>query len=154
MSNLWLNPGLDARLRELHADKWRSFSNIADALNTEFGISLTHHACIGRAFRLKLPRRPPVPPPTLPQRDSSGKFLPGVGLKRSHHRRSAPLPPKSFNPTLPIEPDRLVSLLDAGPEHCRYPFGEKPVMFCGREPLEGCDYCTEHWRLMHERGRP
>jgi hypothetical protein len=35
-------------------------------------------------------------------------------------------------------------LVDLEPEHCRWPFGEAPITFCGRTRAEGLSYCPEH----------
>lgn len=144
--------GLNDRLIELcKAPQRFSRGCIAKELSDQFGIPITRNSVIGRVYRLKLS----MPQPCIILR----KPCASAPARPVERKRSVPksTPPKPFNPTLPIEPDKQVSLLDAGPEHCRYPFGEKQsLMFCGREPLEGCDYCAEHWLLMHTptRERP
>jgi hypothetical protein len=141
--------GLNDRLIELCLAPQRfSRGVIAKELSEQFGIPITRNSVISRARRLGLLM--PQPAVILCKPRAS---LPARPIERRKHSLSGSIKP--VDPALPIEPDRLVSLLEAGPGHCRYPFGEKlSLMFCGREPLEGCDYCTEHWRLMHERGRP
>lgn len=137
--------GLNDRLIELcKAPQRFSRGFIANELSEQFGIPITRNSVNGRVFRLGLSM--PWPRITLRKPRALASARP-IERKRSVPKST---PPKFFDPTLPIEPDKQVSLLDAGPEHCRYPFGEKSsLMFCGREPLEGCAYCAEHWRLMH-----
>jgi GcrA cell cycle regulator len=78
--------------------------------------------------------------------DRSQKVQEFLGQKQ--HQRQAPV---SVLPTLKVAdvvPLHL-SLLDLGPDQCRYPFGDGPFTFCGCEKIEGSSYCEPHHRLTH-----
>ena len=57
----WVIPGINKRLRDLHArkgPKQLSMSQIRDILNAEFKTSLTRNAIVGRCHRMVLAARP------------------------------------------------------------------------------------------------
>lgn len=45
------------------------------------------------------------------------------------------------------------SLIDLGPNDCRFPYGDKaPYTFCGHPQMEGRSYCGPHFGLSVRRG--
>jgi len=46
------------------------------------------------------------------------------------------------------------TLLELGPNECRYPFGDNaPYSFCGHPQFEGSSYCGGHFGLTARRGQ-
>lgn len=45
------------------------------------------------------------------------------------------------------------TLLELGPNDCRYPFGDGPFVFCGQPQFEGSSYCGCHFGLSARRGQ-
>lgn len=135
MSSPWLIPDINARLCELHPDNTLSFRDIAARLNEEFGTTLTRHACIGRADRLKFAKRPS---PILPKKQTA-------------------IDPPTAAPGLPKLPKRQFpaagkTFADLALDDCRWPFGEpteKPVLFCGRLAREGTSWCEKHHAMAY-----
>lgn len=75
-------------------------------------------------------------------------------------RRAAAKPPRPSPRViklLPLEiaaiPDPVVeeriSLVDLQPHHCRYPLGDSPHQYCGRQKHVTTSYCPQHARLCH-----
>jgi hypothetical protein len=162
-------PGMTDRLVVLHGEGV-PFGNIAGILREEYGVPVTKNGVVGKARRMKLARRKPLEPqPKLPRKPRKKKPRPLPPLsdgRPGSPRHSIPLPPPPsmmmwLPPLLPavrLPPEQLrienLPVLALKPGECKFADGEYPYQFCGREPLEGCDYCAEHWRLMHERRRP
>jgi GcrA cell cycle regulator len=46
---------------------------------------------------------------------------------------------------------RLISLIELGPNDCRYPYGgekdREAIAFCGRPKVPGSSYCAPHFHL-------
>lgn len=47
---------------------------------------------------------------------------------------------------------RDIDLLDLELNDCRYPYGDGPFTFCGRQKQKGSSYCTPHFHLTRGRG--
>lgn len=45
------------------------------------------------------------------------------------------------------------TLLELGPDDCRYPFGDGPFTFCGHPKLNDYSYCGPHFGLSARRGQ-
>lgn len=56
--------------------------------------------------------------------------------------------PRIALPPRPIIPDDqrtdLIGILALNGSTCRWPIGERPIMFCGHETVEGKSYCAHH----------
>jgi hypothetical protein len=127
--NPWLIPGINARLIELHADSTLLFRDIASRLNAEFGTQLNRYACIGRAGRLKLEKRPsPIQP------------------------KQAPVEPAPIAAVI-SGPVTLLELRDF--RNCHYPLGEAedrpPYLYCGQPAHDGTPWCEQHYRIVYAR---
>jgi hypothetical protein len=94
---------------------------------------MTRNAVIGKVRRLrekgvemrtKAPRRakPPRPGPKSPPKPRPVQTAPHAGFLK-------------------------IPFADLGPNHCRYPIGDGPFLFCGQPKMEGSSYCA--W--CHER---
>ena len=142
-SSVWLTPGINERLRDLHARDGSaalSMSMLADKLNEEFGTNLTRNAIVGRCRRLGLPRRPAPIVRTYPK----PKAKPG------------PKPMRIFKVDAPIMPDIAVRLPEDNAltiyqletDTCHWPLGEAmarpPFLYCGKAAVEGRPYCAAH----------
>lgn len=133
--------------------KGMSFSEIARRINARFGTTYTRNAVLGRARRMGLGV---LPPPACPPLAPS---LPGSpGSTRPWPQPLPVRPPKSaFVPAKPVKlrcvgiRPRLISLLELGPEDCRYPYGGdkegEDISFCGHPRCSGSSYCAPHRRL-------
>jgi GcrA cell cycle regulator len=142
---LWMeNPELD----EILKSRWKTFSSteIASALNAQFGINLTRNAVIGRINRLGLAEK--------------RSWMPKIYKKRLSNspRRSAPARPK-YDVELPdllsdlqTPIEQRKSLLDLTAGTCRWPVGDPQspeFFFCGGKTHEGKPYCTGHCAVAY-----
>jgi GcrA cell cycle regulator len=140
MRTEWM-PEHDAALKEFFSAEM-SYAEIASAINFRFEqkTSFSRNAAIGRANRLGL--RTPVKPKAVPK-------------KRHQAYRPRPKPVETHE-TIQIRCAEMapgtLTLLELGPDDCRYPFGEAaPYLFCG-EPREHeeTSYCPLHTALCQK----
>lgn len=109
----------------------------ASAIARLFGC-LTRNAVIGKANRLKLPRKKPSGGKKKPQRVMSGPQL---------------RQPVFYVPTLPqpiLELDFLhLSIEEVRSDECHYPHGGEgtPMTFCGQLAEHGSSYCPYHRKI-------
>jgi GcrA cell cycle regulator len=136
-----------------------SYGEIARRLNAKFGTAYTRNAALGRGLRMGLsspeqpgkrasrlakirptkhPRRAAVPKQTR-QRQADESAPPAVRRPRPLRLRSVGITP------------RLISLIELGPDDCRYPYGGdkdgEAITFCGHPRLPGSSYCSPHFQL-------
>ena len=147
MTDVWLIPGINARLIELHAlsgEHALTMAQIADKLSFEFEVELGRNAIIGRCHRLGLPMRPAVPfvHRKTPQ------------AKRIRVRVEAPIEP-AFAEALAGQAGLTIHQLREGV--CRWPLGEvndtPPYVYCGEATEYGCSWCPAHFDKAHPRVR-
>ena len=80
-----------------------------------------------------------------------------VGKPPRPKRQPRRIKPRETIFTIPVEstddplPEELVSFVDLEPWQCRYPFGEDPILFCGR-PQHYRSYCLTHARTCYRNG--
>lgn len=147
-------PEKDAELRKLHSE--HSFAEIAAAL----GVS--RNSAIGRAGRLGLskPRCASLSESERKARRVASKkaWVEKKALRKINERTTneiiiaggnvrfkvvtAPRPLKAID----IEPLHI-TLMDLTPSHCRYPYGDSNITFCGHEKVKGTSYCAGHFKL-------
>src|SRR3954468_4753426 len=148
--SIWLIPGIDARLRELHAlggAAAMSMGEIADRLNREFRIGITRNSVIGRCGRTGLKRG------GITVKMRAAKKAGQRKIRIRPIRVDAPIVPE-IQP--PAHPPSGISLLQLGRDTCRWPLGEMqdypPYLYCGQVVAIDRPYCTAH----HERacGKP
>lgn len=103
-----------------------TYSEIAKRLSKKFGREIGRNACIGKAYRMRLPAREPhyLPPPAKP--------------------KPCPVDPAG----IPIEH------LERG--DCRFAYGKfearPPYQFCGRPVVqEGGSWCKDHYHKVFSR---
>jgi GcrA cell cycle regulator len=152
----WAPEHSDA-LREFVA-KGLSFSEAAQAINSQFNTSYSRSAALGRARRLGLTaddrRKPSMPTEPADLRD--------IGEPRAGDFRklALPWPTPVFNEVKPvklrcvaIEP-RHLSLIELERGDCRYPYGGdeegEAITFCGHPRRPGSSYCTPHFHLSRD----
>ena len=147
MTDVWLRPGINARLIELHAlsgARALTMAQIADKLSFEFEVELGRNAIIGRCHRLGLPIRPMVPFPR--------KKTPQA--KRIRVRLEAPIEPV-FAEAMAGQAGLTIYQLREGV--CRWPLGEvndtPPYVYCGEATEYGCPWCSTHFDKAHPRVR-
>jgi GcrA cell cycle regulator len=145
-----------------------SYRAIANVLNEKFGTSYTKNSMIGKAARLGLSKEsaPTVPGNHKPKADRKTPYKVRAprkqteGVKREVFRakpNSNGGAPGLVRVTLAeislrcveIEP-RNVSLIDLGPDDCRYPYGDNQILFCGHPKMAGSSYCVPHHHLCTE----
>ena len=131
-----------------------SFSEIAQAINKEFGTSYSRNATIGRAKRMGLVGS------TRPGRAVCQEF----GLGRLLELRSSELGRAIFRWREPVledvEPVKLrcveieprhLALVELERNDCRYPYGGdsdgEAITFCGHPQRPGSSYCAPHFHL-------
>lgn len=124
--------------------KWRdahfTAAEIAPQINREFQTGYSRNAIIGRLHRLGLT--------TL----TVGHGPKKIGPPREYQPRPRRIVIPKFSPEevalrcIEIAP-RNLSLLDLEPNDCRYPYGDRPYMFCGHPQMEGSSYCGAHRAL-------
>lgn len=80
--------------------------------------------------------------------------------RRNERRRSQPITIRPKLTVTNLEALRCVevqslgkTLLELGPNDCRYPFGDGPYTFCGHPQFEGSSYCGAHFGLSARRGQ-
>jgi len=146
-------------LREYRA-RGLSYGEIAQRLNAKFGTTYTRNAALGRGMRMGLPspegpgkraRRLPaiggqkrpkcalVARPARQQAADSAASGPATGCARPVTLRCVGITP------------RLMSLIELGPNDCRYPYGgdkdAESITFCGYPKRPGSSYCVPHFHL-------
>jgi hypothetical protein len=149
--SIWLIPGVDARLRELHAlggAAALSMGEIADRLNREFQIGITRNSVIGRCGRTGLKRN------GLTVKAQAAKKAGRPKVTRIRPIRvDAPIVPE-IEP--PADDTPGITILQLKRSTCRWPLGAMqdypPFLYCGRDVRFDGPYCTAH----HERacGKP
>jgi GcrA cell cycle regulator len=142
-NSVWKTPGLNERLRELHArdgSAQLSMSMLAEKLNAEFGTHLTRNAIVGRCRRLSLPGRPAPLQRTYPQ----PKSKPGPKPMRIV-RIDAPIMPYE---AVKLPEDNALTIYQLGHGDCRWPLGaaldRPPFLYCGHVAVDGRPYCSAH----------
>jgi GcrA cell cycle regulator len=146
-------------LREYRA-RGLSYGEIARRLNAKFGTTYTRNAALGRGMRMGLPS---------PERPGKrAKRLPAIGVSKRPTKAGLPEPPRRQGVEPPglapaverampvvfrsvgIKP-RLISLIELGPNDCRYPYGgekdREAIAFCGHPKVPGSSYCAPHFHL-------
>ena len=124
-----------ARLEELWADLSIPTITIGEMLGT------SKNAIIGKAHRLKLPRRPNYP------------------YIAAKNRTKATLVPEVLAPIVyqPIIREGGITIMELNPVTCRWPLGETydqpPYMYCGHGIVEGLAYCKRHSRMAYAAAR-
>jgi hypothetical protein len=131
---------VEPRLRQLAADKDLSAMDIAVALAAEFGIAITRNAVVGKMYRLKL-------------RQSGWNGRAFEAKHTMHKLRNKPRPRRMVQE----RPAGLsLSIMELGPQHCRWPIDAAPAMrYCGATASVR-SYCAEHAALAYlyqPRGR-
>jgi GcrA cell cycle regulator len=146
-----------------------SYGEIARRLNTKFGTTYTRNAALGRGMRMGLPspkrprnlRLPGIKPQKQPK---TARMEPRQERPPAESIQSAPAPARARPVTLRcvgITP-RLLSLIELGPNDCRYPYGGdkdgEAITFCSHPKLPGTSYCAPHFDLTRgddaSRDRP
>lgn len=155
----WASEHCDA-LRQYLA-RGMSYSEIAEAINAQFGTGYSRNAAIGRARRMGLSgpdqsdglKRSPRHWPWRPS---------GASVSRLHESRERYVPdfirpiPVFEHVAMPklrcveIMP-RHLRLVDLESGDCRYPYGGdeegEAITFCGHPRRQGSSYCTPHFHL-------
>ena len=135
-------PDLLARLVELYTSpEHYSAGEMARMLTKEFDILITRNAVIGKSHRLRMPVRPRPP-------------AAGPKIKKSKPRQRSPRPRlTTIEKPRPPRIDGTVTIYQLRSDDCRFPIGEFPYLFCGKEQKEGSSYCLEHFELTHHQSK-
>lgn len=115
-----------------------SYNDIAGFLNERFGTNYSRNATIAKATRMGL-------------ENEGAKKMPA----QYNQRRARPAPrlqPPVVNREevalrcIEIVP-RNLTLSELQPNDCRYPYGDRPYLFCGHPKMDGSSYCVPHFHL-------
>ena len=122
-----------------------SYARIAEDINARFGTFYSRNAAIGKAGRMGLcnPYREKVAKLPKPRKPQPSKPRPRPAFERVENiqLRCAEIVPRNL------------SLLDLGPDDCRYPVNDdSPFLFCGHRKLKGASYCGPHFALTLKSG--
>jgi GcrA cell cycle regulator len=126
-----------------------------------FGGRFTRNAVTGKANRLGLikKRLDDGTPPPRQQIPNSGFMT--VRLNQARHKRKPPTMPATSATEMGLEevPATAITLFEAGPDHCRWPFGHPrspDFRFCGAPITRPSrfSYCQYHNVIAMHTGRP
>lgn len=112
----------------------------------------TRNAVIGKLFRLGLKAIKPESEGPKPVRGPPRVKTERTRIVSANSNSNAMRVLKTvvFSPFQPrcveIVP-RHVSLIDLEPEHCRYPYGDETLTFCGHARQDASSYCPQHHDL-------
>jgi hypothetical protein len=131
-------PDLLARLVELYTSpEHYSAGEMAKMLTREFRVLITRNAVIGKSHRLRMPVRPRPP-------------AAGPKIKKSKPRPRSPRPRLvTIEKPARRQSDDLLTIYQLGFGDCRFPIGDYPYLYCGKQSEEGQSYCAEHHALTH-----
>ena len=141
---------MQVRLLKLTAESEAlSYQVIADKLNTEFGTELTRNACIGKARRLDIHKKPAPSFATMVREPGYVPKRERVKPQRANKVARIPIPGRK-PPSGRADGRR--TLVDLKSRECRWAFGDDPpYLFCGA-PTQGGSYCTEHHDIVYHSG--
>lgn len=143
----------EEQLREMWHPTGPSCSEIAREINRDGGQHLTKCAIIGKARRLGLAGRAPVPPP---KRRLSRVRPPAPRAAMDGPAMTQPSPPMRSIDNLSTElPSCATPLLDLAPHGCRWPGAEDEAgrhLFCGARQVDDLPYCAAHARASYVPG--
>ena len=148
---------IDDRVADLKA-MWAS-GRSGGEIASSFGV--TRCAVLGKIFRLGLADRMFVNRRTPEQIQAAkrAKNQRANERRRTNRVNTKKLAPKKLTITN-LEALRCVeveplgkTLLELGPNECRYPYGDGPYTFCGNPTMGECSYCGPHFGLSARRGR-
>lgn len=149
-----MNPWTEEREAALRT-MWTAGASARD-IAVAIGGQFTRCSVIGKAHRLHLEKRERPVSSGPRQKPPRQRY---VAFHRTHGRNIiwpvAPTP-RAAPAAPPDEPASLnIPLLDLTPQHCRWPHGEGPYLFCGHAAEDGSPYCSYHASraLSHERRR-
>lgn len=132
-----------------NSDERLSFTDIAKAMNAEFGTTLTRNACIGKSHRLYLPIRGPHER----QRKADNTKTGGRKMRRKT-RVDAPSAPLEAEVSSGDEPLTIYQLREGD---CHWPLGAMldypPFQYCGKPTDIGRSYCLDHCERAYNKPR-
>jgi|SRR5581483_219008 len=116
-------------------------------------IGVSRNAVIGKISRLNLKRDKDRMVRTGNRPERNGDARPrGAPRLRQILLKAYPAEPKAPRADEPIHNGHTCSLLELGPDTCRWPIstpGAEDFCFCGNPPIEGLPYCAGHSRLAY-----
>jgi GcrA cell cycle regulator len=121
----------------------KSYAEIAAGLNERFSTNYSRNAACGKGFRLQVRAIPKPKAIRKPRKRQEPRITVSKPVVRTEEIRIR---------CAEIEP-RHLTLEQLESNDCRYPFGEGPFTFCGRQIEEGRSYCPEHQWLATTRPR-
>ena len=112
-----------------------SYHQIAMAMASEFEQVISRNAVLGKLFRLRMSRPPPI------------KSKPAI-YDRPKKRTAKPLTRKPARPVPPTEPLPAMNcnLYQLNAKRCHWPYGnDPPFIYCGSKVIRGKPYCRFHF---------
>lgn len=131
-------------LKDMVASGFGSYAEITAKLNSDFGTNYSRSACIGRASRMGLPAINPTP--------SNSRAARSNVVVQFKPKPKVNIPPNVEVDQLRLQCEEIMPLhdgliVDMQPETCRWPYGDGPFQFCGRDVTTGSSYCLPHFCL-------
>jgi GcrA cell cycle regulator len=140
----------DGLLRQLR-NEGLSFGLIVRKF-TALGHPRSKGSIVGRANRLNIPGalQPSKHLPRHKPRFRSIILASGAAVSALLRRRTRPAAVRNTNIDTAAEPFLGIALIDLNQNHCRYPEGDDPILFCGQPALKGSPYCVTHTKLCYD----
>ena len=131
LAAVW-TPEQDAMLRQCVMAGDMTGSQIASAINREFGTAFSRNAAIGRSYRLKIHIERALKP-AKPRKPRMARI----------RNKTAPLH-EAAEPAGEPMPPLGIRCEDLELAHCRWPYGDGPIVFCGHDRLDDGPDCAPH----------
>lgn len=110
---------------------------------------ITRNAVIGKVHRMGL---------VLRGQSSGSRMARGpVSIRKPKRIKAAPVRSRRISEIMRAEiaeaapllagdtpPPSAVTFADLEPQHCRWPYGDRPFKYCGCQKIEGLSYCAGH----------
>lgn len=114
----------------------------------------TRNAVIGKCHRLKLTDHGPHKHVAKPR--TKVQTLADNSLKMRAKRKlvSKPLKPIDLPRLVLVPESKHLTIFELTPHTCKWPFGDRPYTFCGRNPVDGYPYCEFHKGIAYREPEP
>jgi hypothetical protein len=151
----WRDPEINKRLEELW--KNQSCSLIAVTLNTEFNLTLSRNAVVGRLHRLGLTIKDKTEAHPMARVKKKPRLKPHLRIVYGGNGRQMRVIETA---SIEMEPLRCVEIIslnktlaELGTDECHYIAGEDHL-YCAHPVKEGSAYCIGHHAIVWQKPKP
>jgi hypothetical protein len=118
---------------------------------TALGHPRSKGSIVGRANRLNIPGalQPSKHLPRHKPRFRSIVLASGAAVSALLRRRTRSAVVRTTNTDTAADAFLGIALIDLDQNHCRYPEGDDPILFCGQQAVPGSPYCATHTKLCY-----